>query len=135
VVELTFGLKPPRSIVHMSTRSIVHMSTTWLQNIPMHTKKLIAVGAGAMCWSIWLSWNGVVFDKTLICSFMQIIYRGTHWTRMWSLFQKEEKRSTLKDACRLLETLMMNIFTKHGWRFSNRLSYVSALVLWLIIVW
>jgi hypothetical protein len=70
VAELTFGLKPPRSIVHMST--------TWLQNIPMHTKKLIVGGAGAMRWSIWLSLNDMVFDKTPICYFMQVIYRGTH---------------------------------------------------------
>jgi hypothetical protein len=46
------------------------MSTTWLQDIPMYDRKLVLVGAGAMCWFIWLSRNDVVFDKTPICSFM-----------------------------------------------------------------
>jgi hypothetical protein len=40
-LELTFGLKPPRNLVQMST--------SWLQNIPTHDKKLIIVGAGAIC--------------------------------------------------------------------------------------
>jgi hypothetical protein len=47
----------------------------------------------------------------------------THWTRMWSLFHKEERMSTLKSVCRLIEILMMDVFTKHGWRFSNILCY------------
>jgi hypothetical protein len=47
IVELIFGLIPPKSTVHMST--------TWLQDIPMHYRKLILVGAGIMCLSIWLS--------------------------------------------------------------------------------
>jgi hypothetical protein len=72
-IELTFGLNPPMSVGHIST--------SWLQNIPTDDKKLILVGAGAMCWSIWLSWNDVVFNKSPICSFIQVIFRGTHWTQ------------------------------------------------------
>jgi hypothetical protein len=79
--------------------SIGHISTSWLQNIPTDDKKLILVGAGAMCWFIWLSQNDVVFNKSPICSFMQIIFKGTHWTQMWSLFQKEDKRNILKSVC------------------------------------
>jgi hypothetical protein len=39
-IELTFGLKPPMSVGHIST--------SWLQNIPIDDKKLILVGAGVV---------------------------------------------------------------------------------------
>jgi hypothetical protein len=50
------------------------MSTTWLHNTPVHDKKLILVGVGAMCWSMWSSQNDIDFNKAPICSFMQVIY-------------------------------------------------------------
>jgi hypothetical protein len=43
--------------------------------------------------------NDVVFDKNPLLSYMQVIYRATHWTRTWSLFQKEEERQQLQDVC------------------------------------
>ena len=38
--------------------------------IDIKTKKLILVGASAICWALWLSKNDMVFDKlpsNLIC--------------------------------------------------------------------
>jgi hypothetical protein len=35
------------------------------------------VGASAICWAIWLSRNDVVFDKSPMKTFMQVIYRET----------------------------------------------------------
>jgi hypothetical protein len=46
---------------------------------------------------------------------MKVIYRGTHWIRVWLAFQKEDRHKVLKNACCQLETLTMEIFTKHGW--------------------
>jgi hypothetical protein len=83
------------------------------------TRKLVLVGIGAMLWSLWLSRNDIAFGKKPILSYMQLIYRGTYWTRTWSLFQKEDKRKSIEDACRLLEMVTMEIFAKHGWHFSN----------------
>jgi hypothetical protein len=80
------------------------------------------VGIGAVFWSIWLSQNDVIFNKTHIASYMQVIFRGTHWARSWSIFQKEDKWKVLQTACRLIETLAMEIFAKYEWWFSNRLS-------------
>jgi hypothetical protein len=76
-----------------------------------------------MFWAIWLSRNNVVFDKTPIQSYMQVIFRGTHWVRTWASFQKEEKRQALHDACRLMETMTMDIFAKHGWWSNSRLCF------------
>jgi hypothetical protein len=98
------------------------MFGTWILNINGNMRKLILVGIGAILWGIWLSRNDVVFDKRQVLSYMQVIYRATHWTKTWAIFQKEEDRQKLQDACRLLEIVTMEIFARHGWRFSNRLS-------------
>jgi hypothetical protein len=39
---------------------------------------------------------------------------GTYWTMTWSLFQKEDERKSIRDACHLLKTVTMEIFAKHG---------------------
>jgi hypothetical protein len=45
---------------------------------------------------------------------MQVVFRGTHWTRQWSVFQKEENMIQIKWGCRALETTMMQIFSYNG---------------------
>jgi hypothetical protein len=57
-----------------------------------NNKKIFFVGIGDMLWAIWLSRNDIVFNKIQILSYMQVIFRGTHWTRTWSSFQKEENQ-------------------------------------------
>jgi hypothetical protein len=52
-----------------------------------------------------------------------VLYRGTYWCRFWALLQKrEEDAKDIKDGCRQLETLVMQIFASHGWQFSNRIA-------------
>jgi hypothetical protein len=41
-------------------------------------RKLLLVGIGAMLWVVWLSRNDIAFDKKLVLSYMQVIYKGTH---------------------------------------------------------
>jgi hypothetical protein len=103
---LISGLGPPHNIKHTFG--------AWIHNINSSKRQLLFVGIGAMLWGVWLSRNDVVFNKSPILSFMQVIYRGTHWARTWSLFQKEEDRHLLLSACRSIETLIMEIFAKHG---------------------
>jgi hypothetical protein len=81
-------------------------------------RKLMLVEIGAMLWSIWLIQNDIVFNKTTISSYMH-----AYWTRTWSIFQKEEQQMLLHSTCRLMETLTMDIFDKHGWCSRNRLSF------------
>jgi hypothetical protein len=86
-------------------------------------KSLILVDASAICWGIWLTWNNMIFDKTVALSYLQVIFRGTYWTRTWSLLQKEEDRQIIMMGCRNLETTAMEVFARHGWRFSNRIAF------------
>jgi hypothetical protein len=114
VVDLFFRFGAPNNIKNMFR--------SWVQNMNAKNKRLFYVGIGDMLWSIWLSRNDIIFNKTPISSYMQVIFIGIHWTRMWAKFQKEENQNSLQTACRVIETLIMEIFAKHGWWSSNRLS-------------
>jgi hypothetical protein len=79
---------------------------------------------------MWLSRNDVIFYKMSISSYMQVIFIGTHWARTWAVFQKEEKRHIIQDACQKIEIMTIEIFTKHEWWSSNKLRSSNKLSLW-----
>jgi hypothetical protein len=55
------------------------MYGTWLDQFEVKLRKQVLAGASAFYWAIcWLSRNGVVFNKSPIKSFLQVLYRGTH---------------------------------------------------------
>ena len=99
----------------------VHNLFTGLDGINKKLKSKIFVGASAICWVIWLTRNGIIFDKAAAPSYLQIIFRGTYWIRSWSQLQKEEDRQMMKMGCMNIETTAMEVFSRHGWRFSNRI--------------
>jgi len=68
-----------------------------------------------------LSRNDVGFKKTKPNSFLQVTFRGTYQTKCWSLLSKEEEENALKKNCRLLEMTVMEILSKFGWKFSNKI--------------
>jgi hypothetical protein len=114
MIYLTFDLRPPDNIRHVFS--------DWVQNMKSNNKKIFFVGICVMLWAIWLNRNDIIFNKIQISSYMQVIFRGTYWTRKWSSFQKEENQYILRTACWLIETLTIEIFAKHEWWCSNRLS-------------
>ena len=74
-----------------------------------------------MCWAIWLSRNDVVFDKSPTKTYLQVLYRGTHWLRFWAQLQRrDEDKDAVQKASQTIEVLVMQLFVNHGWRFSNR---------------
>ena len=74
---LATGLTPPKSISHM----LGH----WLLGINNKDRLLIFVEATALIWAIWCTRNDLIFEKTQITSFMQVIFRGAYWLRFLSL--------------------------------------------------
>ena len=85
-------------------------------------KRQLLVGASALCWAIWLSRNDVVFDKSPTKTYLQILYRGTHWLRFWAQLQRcDEDKEAVQKAYQTIEVLVMQLFANHGWRFSNRI--------------
>jgi hypothetical protein len=93
-----------------------------LDGINRKLKSKILVGASAICWAIWLTQNDIIFDKATTSSYLQVIFRRIYWTKSWSLLQKEEDHQMMKMSCRNIETTVMEVFARHGWRFSNRIA-------------
>ena len=115
VVQYTFGLVPPTSAAQFYN--------DWLFRFDCKSKTQLLCGVSVLCWAPWLSRNDIVFDNSPMKTYMQVLFRVTHWLRMWSLVQKcDDDTNLLKDACRSLETTAMQIFANHGWRFSNRIA-------------
>ena len=44
-------------------------------------RKQMLVGAAAICWALWSSRNDAVFSQKFPNSYLQVIFRETHWTR------------------------------------------------------
>jgi len=115
VVQYTFGLVPPTSVAQLYN--------DWLLRFDCKSKTQLVCGVSALCWALWLSRNDIVFDNSPMKTYMQVLFRATHWLRMWLLLQKcDDDTNLLKDACRSLETTAMQIFANHGWRFSNKIA-------------
>ena len=112
-VHITFGIHPPSSISDMFG--------SWLHGIGAKLKNQILLGAVALCWAMWLNRNDVVFNNAKTNTFLQVIFRATYWIRHWSLLSKEEERPIFKNGCQILETVIMEVFAKFGWKFRNRI--------------
>jgi len=75
-----------------------------------------------VCWAIWLSRNDVVFDKSPTKTYLQVLYRGTHWLRFWAQLQRrDEDKEAVQKACQTIDVLVMQLFANHGWKFCNRI--------------
>jgi hypothetical protein len=115
VIHLVIGLPPPNNSRHMIGG--------WVYGMNPKDRQIFLIGIGAMLWVIWLSRNDIVFNKASISSSMQVIFQGTYWIRTWPNFQKDQMKNTLQSACRVMESVTMEIFAKHGWWSINRLSF------------
>lgn len=114
-IHITFGIQPPSS-TH-------DLFGSWLAGFRRAFRNQICVGFSAICWAIWLNRNDMVFNCAKANTFMQVIFRATYWARSWSLLLRDEDaRTDLNRACRLLESVVMEVFAKFGWKFSNRIA-------------
>lgn len=73
----TFGIRQPSSIALMFG--------SWSNRFNPRIQKLIFVGIAAICWTVWLSGNNVVFIAYNFNSFLQVIFSVAHWARLLSL--------------------------------------------------
>lgn len=109
----SFGIQPPVSVPNMLG--------SWTRGYPGKFRNQVIVGAAALCWAIWLNRNDVLFKGTITNSFLQVIFRGTFWTRAWAVLSKEEEKTDLKKNCSRLEATALEFFNKYGWNFRRRL--------------
>ena len=114
IVYLATGLTPPRSISHMLEN--------WLLNFDNNERRVILVRAAALCWAIWRCRNDIIFNKTKYSSFMQTVFRGTYWLRLWAQLQhKYMIKVMFRKASLALEVVALEI-ANHGWKHNLRIS-------------
>ena len=95
VVVVTFGIAPPSSITNMLG--------PWLMGFNLRSRKWMIIGATAMCWTIWLSRNEVVFQRSSPNSYLQVLFRVTYWARLWLQLSKVEAMQLVESNCQYLE--------------------------------
>ena len=79
------------------------------------------VGAAVLCWAIWRYRNDIIFNKTKYSPFIQAIFRGTYWLRLWVHLQHEDMTNVLFRMTSLaLETVALEIANR-GWKHNLRI--------------
>ena len=113
IVYLATGLTPPKSISHMLGN--------WLSNFDNNERRVILVGAAALCWVIWRCRNDIIFNNIKYSSFMQTVFRGTYWLRLWAHLHHEDTMKVLfRKASLALEIVALEI-ANHGWKHNFRI--------------
>jgi hypothetical protein len=114
-VQVTFNIDIPISVPHLFNG--------WATGLGVQFKKLALVEVAALCWALWTSRNDMVFDNSPMKTYMQVFYHRTYWLCLWAQLQKhEELTKKIVDACRALESMVMQVFAAYGWRLCNRIT-------------
>jgi hypothetical protein len=51
-----------------------------------------------------------VFNKTPMVTYLQVLFRATHWLRFWGYLQRVEDQEIIKKTCRRIEVASMQFF-------------------------
>jgi hypothetical protein len=96
--------------------SILHLFNDWASGKGHNMMEFLLTGDATLVWTIWTSRNDIIFDNSPSKTYMRVLYRGTHLLRFYAQLQRREEESALmKNACGVLETLVMQIFANFGW--------------------
>ena len=110
---ITFNFQPPKSTSHMFG--------SWIRRFAPGLRNQIIVGVAAICWVLWLNRNDAVFQKLVTNSHLQVMFRRTFWIRQWSLPSKEEEGRVMKEGCRRLEGVALQLFGSTEWKNLKRI--------------
>jgi hypothetical protein len=81
-IHLMFGISPPLSIDDLFVN--------WSKMGDNLHNSLLLTATSALCWTIWITRNEVVFDKCRPKTFLQVLFRRTHWLRQWAKLQRRD---------------------------------------------
>ena len=113
IVHITYGIQPPANFANMLSSQLHGLSLKLIYQI--------LLGAAALCWSIWLNKNDMVFNEAKSNTFIHVIFRASFWIKQLSVLHREEERPLFKKGCRSWKTLILAIFVKFGWNFRNQI--------------
>ena len=90
----------------------------------------------SLYWAIRLTRNDFVFNKGQKQTFLQVLFWGIYWLRFWTQLQRlDEHKTSIVEACKLLESSAMLLFASHGGVSLIALDIrIGALVLFLVWV-
>jgi len=104
-----FSIPPPQNINDL----FVH----WSKHGSKKYNTLLLTAAAAPLWAIWLTTNEIVFDKCKPKSFLQVLFRGTHWLCQWAKLQRhDDLKDQLISAAQFLDTSTLEFFGSNGWQ-------------------
>jgi hypothetical protein len=95
----------------------------WLKSFHSSVEKMMLIGVAAVCWSLWLTRNDVVFQRTTSKSFLQVVFRAAHWIRSRGILSKEEAKVQLRDVARRMEVQVLSFFAKADWNLCKRIEF------------
>ena len=115
IVYFAFNTPPPTNVTNMFGN--------WLNGVPKSDKDRIHIGVSALCWSIWLTRNDIIFNRSKGTNFLQVIFRAVHWIQQWAYLLPEVQRKDMDIGCnRLLMVAHDFYFLVTGWRHINRIA-------------
>ena len=97
------------------------MYGSWIRRFAPGLRNQIIVGVAAICWVLWLNRNDTVFQRLVTNAYLQVIFRGTFWIRQWSLLSKEEEGRMMKEGCKRLECVALQLFGSREWKNLKRI--------------
>ena len=101
---IAFNIKPPTGFTHLLG--------AWIKGFHHTIRNQVLVGVTTLWWALWLSRNKIIFKTKVPNSYLQMIFRGTYWTRNWARLSKEKEKTSL------------NVRNgKAGWNFRNRIQH------------
>ena len=106
IVYATYNISPPANITNMFGN--------WLNGIDNKTKARIRIGVSALCWAIWICRNNVVFNKTGVFHFLQVINMVVHWIRLWAHLLPVDQRELMDIGCNRLVMVAHDFFNRGG---------------------
>lgn len=115
MVYIAYNIPPPTNITNMFGN--------WLNGVQKIDKDRIRIGVSALCWSIWITRNDIVFNKQSGTKFLQVIRRAAHWIQLWAFLLPEDQREAMVTGCnRMLMVAQDFFFQATGWRHINRIA-------------
>jgi len=112
--HILFGISPPRNLDDLFNG--------WSKTGSKKYNSLLLATASALCWTVWLTINEVIFDKCRPKIFLQVFFRGTYWLRQWATLQwRDNIRDLLTLVGSQLETVVLQFFSSNGWLSTRRI--------------
>ena len=113
LIHFTYNITPPVTISNMFG--------DWLVGVDKKTNAHIRIGVCAFLWTIWNCRNDIVFNKTGVVHFLQVVYKASYWINLWSLLLPLEQRALMDSGCTRLMTVVRAIFNRAGWHHARKL--------------